>query len=231
MTREISTLVPMYEELAKTAKVHFLQSIVSRILVDMIFDSYFVGLSKEQTNLFRQMEQLLSSFCGQELEPVNQWRASTLTLLRREAPQLLQDDTTIFAETVVSRTNHILDALTGDTAMASANGAEGARDAALRVLVNNSIELARLLVVQKAVLRVYMPQVLPHQRVLFEPSTMEDIGGAEYDDDDDDGVGGLAEREVGCVVFPGVVKRGDEHGAQMQYRNVICKSKVVCRQE
>lgn len=54
----------MYEELAKTAKVHFLQSVVSRILVDMIFDSYFVGLSKEQTGLFRQMENLLSSFCG-----------------------------------------------------------------------------------------------------------------------------------------------------------------------
>ncbi|OAQ95706.1 hypothetical protein LLEC1_07744 [Akanthomyces lecanii] len=212
MTGQISTLVPMYEELAKTAKVHFLQSVVSRILVDMIFDSYFVGLSKDQTDLFRQMEQLLSSFCGQELEPVNQWRASTLTLLRREAPQLLQDDTTIFAETVVSRTNHILDALTGDAA-SSSNGSEGARDAAPRVL---------------AVLRVYMPQVVPHQRVLFEPSMMEDIGGAEYDDDDGEA---LLEREVGCVVFPGVVKRGDEHGAQMQYRNVICKAKVVCRQE
>lgn len=216
----------MYEELAKTAKVHFLQSVVSRILVDMIFDSYFVGLSKDQTQLFRQMEDLLSSFCGPEQEPVNQWRASTLTLLRREAPQLLQQDTAAFAETVVARTNRILTTLTGDATATSSNGAaEGARDAALRVLVNNSIELARLLVVQKAVLRVCMPQVLPHQRVLFDPSTMEDVGGAEDDDD------GLVEREVGCVVFPGVVKRGDEHGAQMQYRNVICKAKVVCRQE
>ncbi|KAJ6783180.1 hypothetical protein PWT90_10048 [Aphanocladium album] len=218
---EIGQLVPMYEELAKTAKVHFLQSVVSQILVDMIFDSYFVGLSKEQTGLFRQMEELLSSFCGQEQEPVNQWRASTLTLLRREAPQLLQQDTTTFAEQVVQRTNRILNRLTGDAAAA----AEGPRDAALRVLVNNSIELARLLVVQKAVLRVYMPQVLPHQRVVFEPSMMEDVGGAEDDDD------GLTEREITCVVFPGVVKRGDEHGAQMQYQNVICKAKVLCRQE
>lgn len=158
---------------------------------------------------------------GNEQEPVNQWRASTLTLLRREAPQLLQDDTHSFAEKVVLRTNRILNSLTADT---PTTGTEGARDSALRVLVNNSIELARLLVVQKAVLRVYMPEVLPHHRVLYEPSMMEDIGGVEDDDD-------LTEREITCVVFPGVVKRGDEHGAQMQFRNVICKAKVLCRQD
>ncbi|TQV95477.1 hypothetical protein IF1G_05306 [Cordyceps javanica] len=239
-TAEINELVPMYEELARTAKVHLLQSVVSRILVDMIFDAYFVGLSPAQAGLFRQMEELLASMCGPAAqEPVNQWRASTLTLLRREAaPRLLQDDTAAFAETVVARTNRVLHRLTGgsgsggggDAATASGGtgtgsntSSEGARDAALRVLVNNSIELARLLVVQKAVLRVHMPQVLPHQRVLFDPSTMEDVGGAEDDED------GLADREIACVVFPGVVKRGDEHGAQMQYRNVICKAKVVCR--
>ncbi|XWW92742.1 hypothetical protein V2A60_000668 [Cordyceps javanica] len=239
-TAEINELVPMYEELARTAKVHLLQSVVSRILVDMIFDAYFVGLSPAQAGLFRQMEELLASMCGPAAqEPVNQWRASTLTLLRREAaPRLLQDDTAAFAETVVARTNRVLHRITGgsgsggggDAATASGGtgtgsntSSEGARDAALRVLVNNSIELARLLVVQKAVLRVHMPQVLPHQRVLFDPSTMEDVGGAEDDED------GLADREIACVVFFGVVKRGDEHGAQMQYRNVICKAKVVCR--
>ncbi|EGX93642.1 hypothetical protein CCM_05017 [Cordyceps militaris CM01] len=222
-TAEISELVPMYEELAKTAKVHLLQSIVSRIFVDMIFDSYFVGLSDSQTRLFRQMEEVLASLCGPtQHEPVNQWRAATLTLLRREAaPQAhLQDDTAVFAEHVVSRTNHVLDRLTGSEG-------SSARDAALRVLVNNAVELARLLVVQKAVLRVYMPKVQPHQRVLFDPSTMEDVGGLE--DDDEDGLGPT--REVACVVFPGVVKHGDEHGTQLQYRNMICKAKVVCRQE
>ena len=61
---ELGGLVPMYEELAKTAKIHLLQSIVSRILVEMVFNTYFAGLSKDQTGLFRQMEDLLSKFCG-----------------------------------------------------------------------------------------------------------------------------------------------------------------------
>ncbi|OAA47219.1 hypothetical protein BBO_02674 [Beauveria brongniartii RCEF 3172] len=247
-TAEVAALVPTYEELAKTAKVHFLQSLVSRVLVDTVFDAYFVGLSPEQTSLFKDMEQLLASFCGGAAsESVNQWRASTLSLLlRREAPQLLHDDTAAFAECVVSRTNHLLDRLTGTstttttaTTSSSSHGAvEGARDAALRVLVNNSIELARRLVVQKAVLRVFMPVMRPpHERpVLFEASTMEDVGGGADDEEDEgedgDGTaGGRRRREVWCVVFPGVVKQGDEHGAQMQYRNVICKAKVLCRQE
>lgn len=52
----------MYEELALTSKVHLLQSIVSAVLVEMVFDSYYVGLSDEAMSQFRQMEKLLSSF-------------------------------------------------------------------------------------------------------------------------------------------------------------------------
>ena len=98
-----------------------------------------------------------------------------------------------------------------------------ARDSALRVLVNNSIELARLLVVQKAVLRVHMPEILPHQRILFEAATMEDIGGEDEE--------ALADREICCVVFPGVIKHGDENGGQMQFMNVLSKAKVLCSPE
>lgn len=60
---ELGELVPMYEALAQTVKVHLLQSVVSKILVEMVFDTYFVGLSDDQTRCFRQMEELLSSFC------------------------------------------------------------------------------------------------------------------------------------------------------------------------
>lgn len=211
---EVAELVPMYEELAKTAKIHLLQSMVSRILVEMVFSAYFTGLSKGQTDLFRQMEELLSSFCGGQEEPVNQWRASTLTLLRRDAPQLLNDETSAVAEEVVERVSRLMGCLTDSVS-------SEARDTALRVLVNNSVELARLLVVQKAVLRVHMPEILPHQRTLFDAATMEDIGGEEA----------LSDREICCVVFPGVIKHGDENGGQMQFRNVISKAKVLCSPE
>ncbi|KAI5457312.1 hypothetical protein BGZ63DRAFT_76074 [Mariannaea sp. PMI_226] len=212
---ELCELVPMYEELVSTAKVHLLQSIVSRILVEMVFDAYYVGLSDEQEQQFRQMEKLLSSFSSSD-EPVNQWRSSTLTILRRDASSQLADSTARITEAVISRITRILDALAGTSP-------SEARDSGLRVLVNNSVELARLLVVQRAVLKVHMPAILPHQRVLFEPDLMEDLGGEDEE--------ALTTREICCVAFPGVIKHGDENGGHLQYRNVIVKARVLCSPE
>lgn len=52
----------MFEELVYASKVHLLQSIVSSILVEMVFNAYYVGLSEDQTSQFRKMEELLLSF-------------------------------------------------------------------------------------------------------------------------------------------------------------------------
>ncbi|KAL7909957.1 hypothetical protein GGI35DRAFT_349846 [Trichoderma velutinum] len=221
---ELSQLVPMYEELIHTSKVHLLQSIVSSILVEMVFNAYYVGLSEQDTQHIQQMEQLLSSLCA-STDVVNQWRSSTLALLRREAHHL-HDNTDAFAEAVISRITQLLDSIittSPSSSSAPANSTTG-RDSALRVLIKNSIELARLLVVQKARLRVYMPSILPHQQVLFEPDTMEDMGGEEDEEN-------LANREISCVVFPGVIKHGDENGGHMQFRNVIVKARVLCSPE
>lgn len=68
-----------------------------------------------------------------------------------------------------------------------------------------------------------MPEVLPHQRILFEPDTMEDIGGEDEE--------ALREREICCVTFPGLIKHGDESGGHLQYRNVITKARVLCSPE
>ncbi|KAF5025002.1 hypothetical protein F66182_2953 [Fusarium sp. NRRL 66182] len=226
---EVSELVPMYEELASTHKVYLLQSLVSRILVEMVFDAYFVGLSGEQTQQFRQLEKLISSyglcllviwsrlltFLADSDEAINQWRSSTLALLRRDA-STLEDSTSSVTEAILTRITRLLDALCGTSP-------SEARDSGLRVLVNNSIELARLVAVQKAVLRVHMPTVLPHQRVVFESETMEDLGGEDEES--------LAGREICCVAFPGVIKHGDENGGNLQYRNVIVKARVLCSPE
>lgn len=212
---ELNELVPMYEELIHTAKVHLLQCIVSRILVEMVFDSYYVGLSDEQEQHFRQVEKLLSSFAASD-EPVNQWRSSTLTILRRDAPEQLAAAAAALSSAALTRITRLLDALAGTSP-------SDARDSGLRVLINNSIELARLLVVQRAVLRIHMPAILPHQRVMFEPETMEDLGGEDEE--------ALATREICCVAFPGVIKHGDENGGHLQYRNVIVKARVLCSPE
>ncbi len=61
--------MPTYEELVHTAKVHLLQSIVSRLLMELVFGAYFVGLSETQTGQLEQMESLLSSF-GEATNPL-----------------------------------------------------------------------------------------------------------------------------------------------------------------
>ena len=64
-----------------------------------------------------------------------------------------------------------------------------------------------------------MPVLEAHQKTIFDTETMEDVGGEDWEGE---------EREVGCVVFPGCVKRGDENGERGYLRNVVAKVKVLC---
>ncbi|WYZ37303.1 hypothetical protein EsH8_II_000809 [Colletotrichum jinshuiense] len=212
---ELGQLVPMYADLETSAKVHLLQSVVSRLLVDTIFDSYFFGLPREQAEQLKAVEQMLSSHVD-SAEAINNWRSSTLALLQREAETRMQAETSAAAEVVIGRVNRVLDAVTDAKATEP-------RDAALRALVGSAADLARQLAVQKAVFRVHMPDIVPHQRTRFDAATMEDIGGEDED--------ALAQRDIACVTFPGIIKRGDENGGHMQYQNVIAKARVLCSPE
>ncbi|KAI2468256.1 hypothetical protein F4781DRAFT_275694 [Annulohypoxylon bovei var. microspora] len=211
---DLDELVPMYEELASSSKVHLLQNVVSSILVERIFNAYFVGVPKDQADQLAHVEKYLASLSS--VEAMNQWRATTLTMLRKEAARRMQEETTLVIESVISKVNHILDAIT------DANATD-ARDHALRTLVHGAVELSRLLVVQKATFKVYMPQVLPHQRTLFEASIMEDIGAEDEES--------LSGREICCVTFPGIIKNGDENGSHPQFTNVVAKARVLCTPE
>jgi activating signal cointegrator complex subunit 1 len=52
----------MYDDLRHSAKLHLLQSAVSRLLVDLIFDAYFVGLPPEQAAQLEEVESFLKPF-------------------------------------------------------------------------------------------------------------------------------------------------------------------------
>jgi len=140
----------------------------------------------------------------------------TLSMLRKECGPKLQHETDAVIQNAMARINRILDSITDAKAT-------DARDQALRALVNNSVDLARLLVAQKAMFKVTMPKILPYQRVLFEADTMFHIG------EEDENC--LTLREIRCVTFPGIVKTGDENGKHLQYRNVIAKATVLCNPE
>ena len=62
MKAQLLHLVPTYEALAATSKVHLIQSIVSRLFVNSVFEEYFVGLPKEQADELKSVERYLGSF-------------------------------------------------------------------------------------------------------------------------------------------------------------------------
>ena len=144
---------------------------------------------------------------------MNQWRSTTLALIRKEAPEKLKVETNTVLECVAKAINDILRPIFGFPPSES-------RDQSLRALVNSAIELSRLLRVQKAVFSIIMPTIEDYQRTLFDVNTMEDVGGEDEDM--------LYDREIRCVTFPGIIKTGDENGEQGHLRNVVSKMRVLC---
>lgn len=151
----------------------------------------------------------------------------TLSVLNKKAGEHMQSQAAQITEHVVIKVNRIFDAITTDAAGTKSSSSSAtsmaARDQGLRQLIHNAIELSRLLAMQKAVLKVWMPGIAHHQQVIFDHATMEDIGGEDEES--------LVQREICCVTFPGIIKRGDENGAQLQFRNVISKARVLCSPE
>ncbi|KAL5890067.1 hypothetical protein ACKVWC_005285 [Pyricularia oryzae] len=237
---ELSSLAPTYKDLAKDTKLPLLQSLVSKILVEMVFDSYFIGLSNDQAKQFSQMEALMGSFV-EDPELVNQWRATTLTLLSRNASEKMQEGAARQTNAIIARINRLLSGITTDqstTAAASTvqnTALRGpsptpldpvARETSLRQLITTAIDLACQLSVQRALFRVFLPTATAanaDKQTVFDPARMEDVGGLL---DEDSLAAGPAVR---CAMFPGVVKRGDENGGNLQqYENVISKARVLC---
>lgn len=144
---------------------------------------------------------------------MNQWRSTTLGLIRKDAAQKLQSETATVVEVVMARVNSIL------SSISDVQSSEP-RDQSLRALITSSIDLSRSLRVQKAVFTIIMPSIEGHQRTMFDTKSMEDIGGEDEET--------LHEREIRCVTFPGIIKSGDENGESSHLRNIVAKTRVLC---
>jgi activating signal cointegrator complex subunit 1 len=211
----ISQLIPTYDNLASTGKVHLIQSLISRLLVIEIFTSYFVGLPPSRSAEFSNMEAYLTNLTG-DPSAVNQWRSTTLAVLRKGSPEQLEASTEALITGLIIKINSLLSALTDIQPLLQ-------RDTTLRALIINAIDLSRLLRVQKAVFKPIMPVIEGHQINIFDSEIMEDIGGEDED--------GLEGREIRCVTFPGMIKEGSDGDEGTQYRNVIAKARVLCLPE
>jgi activating signal cointegrator complex subunit 1 len=125
----------------------------------------------------------------------------------------LEAETGAVADSILKSVNNIMGSI-------SDVQSSEARDQSLRALINSAIDLSRLLRVQKATFSIIMPSIEGHQRTMFDPQTMEDIGGLDEDT--------LLEREIRCVTFPGIIKAGDENGEKGHLKNVVAKVRVLC---
>lgn len=78
--KDLAELIPMYEELlARGAKAHLLQSVVSRILAQEVFGAYFVGLVPEQEEQIRRAEMLMATFGEHPSTTIHNQNALRLT--------------------------------------------------------------------------------------------------------------------------------------------------------
>ena len=214
---KLDKLCPMWENILEggTAKVHLLQSIVSRLLKDRGFQVYFVGLPEEQEEQLRSFEVWLKGTAKNESD-VNQWRAATLGALNTKS---LSSDLEWRMEQVIHAVGKEVMDLLGAITTTEGLPAESMASQ-LHVLVKEAITLSRTLRVQKAHFTLWMPIIRQHELHHFDAEMMEDIGGEDEDS--------LQGREVRCITFPGVVKEGDENGERMELRNCIAKAKVLC---
>ncbi|ELQ37127.1 hypothetical protein OOU_Y34scaffold00618g17 [Pyricularia oryzae Y34] len=163
------------------------------------------------------------------------------TKLGGNASEKMQEGAARQTNAIIARINRLLSGITTDqstTAAASTvqnTALRGpsptpldpvARETSLRQLITTAIDLACQLSVQRALFRVFLPTATAanaDKQTVFDPARMEDVGGLL---DEDSLAAGPAVR---CAMFPGVVKRGDENGGNLQqYENVISKARVLC---
>lgn len=100
------------------------------------------------------------------------------------------------------RINKVLDELTCSTTTET-------RDKGLRSIIEQAVELSRLFRVQQAQFKIHMPIIENNHPLLFDAEMMEDITG----EDDHE----LNNQHVDCVIFPCVMKFGDEIGDNVSF--------------
>ena len=123
--------------------------------------------------------------------------------------------TAVMSRAVDSAANTMAEYVTSTLDALSGQASSGAKLASLQTIVRRIILLAHLFRIQRARFAFEFPT--PSSS--FDPSTMENVA---FDRDAEEG------HPIECATFPLVLKLGDEHGANIQWQNVLLKANVVC---
>jgi activating signal cointegrator complex subunit 1 len=204
--RQLERLEPLWAGWKSENKIAILQSTVAVILMDIFDDQLLFGMPPNDdwaTSLRKTALHLSTVLEGQQY---NKWRASTLDIVRQTAVMSKAIDSA--ASTMAEYVTSTLDVLSGqpssDTKLSS-----------LHPIVRRAVMLSHLFRIQRARFSFDLPAPL----AAFDPSSMENVA---FDRDADKG------QPIDCATFPLVLKLGDEHGANVQWQNVLLKANVVC---
>lgn len=204
--RQLERLRPVWAGWKSENKIAVFQSTVAAVLMDIFDDQLLFGMppQEEWAMSLRKTANHMSAVL--EPQQYNKWRASTLDIIRQTAVMSAAADSA--AATMAEYVASTLDVLAG---MPSS----GSKLTSLQPILRRAITLAHLFRTQRA----RFSFDLPPPTVPFDPKTMENVA---FDRDAEEG------NIIDCATFPLVLKLGDEHGANVQWQNVLQKANVVC---
>lgn len=192
---------------------------------EFVFTRYLFGMDREQRQKIKSLEKTLLDVGP--ISAVRQWRAVTLTLLMRQPSfrEQREKDTEAVAQAILQTLSTILPPPTH---------MEGQIETQLRRVVRDAVDLSIEMRCQRAEYMM-LPPLQPEydgngdlvETVAFNPELMTERGGSsgkgnttEKDDTQ------LAGTPVRIVLFPLVVKKGDDAG-QGDDEIVVCPAQVL----
>ena len=151
---------------------------------------------------------------------MNQWRANTLSMIRKHA--LAKSSATIdtpasAAVDIYTRIEDLLLHLTATLVPLGLSPTATEPREKLRSMLESAANLAIELRVQRAKFTVQEPRLLLESPM--DSDTMEDLNGGEEED--------WKDKRVGAVAWPAVYKEGDENGENIHLKNLIFKAQVM----
>ncbi|KAM0706500.1 hypothetical protein Q7P35_005827 [Cladosporium inversicolor] len=204
--RQLERLEPVWAGWRSENKIAILQSTVAAILMDIFDDQLLFGMPPHEkwAISLRKTAHHISTVL--EAQQYDKWRACSLELVRQ---------TTVMNKAVDSAASTMAEYVTTTLDTLSGQASSAAKLASLQPIVKRAITLAHLFRIQRARFTFDFPA----PSTSFDPSFMENVA---FDRDAEEG------HPIDCATFPLVLKLGDEHGANIEWQNVLLKANVVC---
>ncbi|KAI7179618.1 hypothetical protein KC316_g6979 [Hortaea werneckii] len=204
----VAWLQQIFRVFDPSAKLAFLQCVATVFLMDVFCAELVFGLNEGEQwcAVLLKADDSMQKTLGSQA--YSKWRAATVEAVGQSA--VFQDHLQKANEGVADSICHSLHKLT------EIDAGEGGK-ASLIGIIKRAASLAHLFSFQQAQYQF----ILPNPGTPFDAETMEDIAqdGEE-----------LSSSVISCVTFPFIIKNGDECGDNTHLRNVIMKSRVLCRE-